>query len=254
MAELCRQSDHSAWTMRRIIHYWLDHPPVERRDLSGHCHLVIDGTFLYGRRVGAAVFLDALTHDVVAGIYGMQEGEAAMIDVCRDLQRRGLEPVSATIDGNPQLAKMLCTVWPMIIMDRCLLHIQWQGQRWCRVKPKRPEAQSLRELFAQVIHLYTHADRDRFLAQWNAWEQHDGQRIAAAPRRGWVLSDLKGARSMLAKALPNMFHYLDHPQIPITTNAAEGYFGRLKRRYGQHRGLAPHRRNGYFAWYFHLCR
>ena len=58
---------------------------------------------------------------------------------------------------------------------------------------------------------------------------------------------------MLLRALPDMFHYLDDPQIPTTTNGLEGYFSRLKSHYRQHRGLSPHKRPNYFAWYFHFA-
>ena len=74
-----------------------------------------------------------------------------------------------------------------------------------------------------------------------------------AAERGRVFSDLKRARSMLLAALPNMFHYLDDPVIPKSTNALEGYFARLKHKYRQHRGLVRSHRNAYLRWYVHLC-
>jgi transposase-like protein len=251
---LCQQSGLSAWKLQQVVHHWLDRPPDVPHDLSGHRRVVVDGTFLYGRRVGAVVFIDGITNDVIAGIYGMREGERAMIDVCRDLQRRGLQPFSATIDGNPQLQKMLYAVWPDVIIQRCLVHIQWQGQRWCRANPKTPEGRWLRDLFTQVTHITTRQARRDFLRQLNGWERCYGQQVGQASPRAWVARDLRAARAMLTKALPHMFRYLEHPGIPTTTNAAEGFFGRLKHRYAQHRGLAPHRRDAYFRWYFHLCR
>jgi len=39
---------------------------------------------------------------------------------------------------------------------------------------------------------------------------------------GYVFSDIKRARSMLLRALPDMFHYLDNPLIPTSTNGLEG--------------------------------
>jgi transposase-like protein len=252
--QLSQQGGLSAWKLRQVIHYWLDRPPDIPRDLSGHRCVVVDGTFVYGRRVGAAVFIDGITHDVIAGIYGLQEGERAMIDVCRNLKQRGLDPFSATIDGNPHLQTMLRTVWPQVIIQRCLVHIQFQGQRWCRAHPKTPEGRELRELFTQVTRVSTRPEQDRFLRQLNEWERRYGPQVEHASPRAWVARDLRAARSMLTKALPNMFHYLEYPGIPTTTNAAEGYFGRLKHRYAQHRGLAPDRRQAYFQWHFHLCR
>jgi hypothetical protein len=252
--QLCEQSGLSAWKMRQVIRYWLDHPPTSHRDLSGHRHVVVDGTFLDGRRTGLVVFIDGTTNAVVAGIFGLKEGERAMLDVCRQLERRGLCPISATIDGNPQLERMLRTVWPRIVIQRCLVHIHWQGQRWCRANPKRIDAQRLRELFGRVLHVRSDADRKRFVREWNAWNRQYGPPLLAARRRQWVQSDLKAARSMLLKALPNMFQSIACPGIPTTTNAAEGFFGRLKQNYARHRGLARHRRKAYFDWYFRLCR
>jgi len=99
----------------------------------------------------------------------------------------------------------------------------------------------------------TTAERDRFLSQVHHWEDRYGRRIAMKPERGRVFSDLKRARSMLLAALPDMFHYLNDHRIPTSTNGLEGYFGRLKQRYRQHRGLAKHNHQAYFLWYFQLC-
>ncbi len=57
---------------------------------------------------------------------------------------------------------------------------------------------------------------------------------------------------MIRNALPNMFSYLDYPEISKTTNALEEYFGRLKQKYRVHRGLSPHKRKSYFRWYLYL--
>ena len=92
-----------------------------------------------------------------------------------------------------------------------------------------------------------------FIKKLINWELKYGRLIKNQPERGRVFSDLKKARSMLLKALPNMFQYLDDPNIPATTNALEGYFSRLKSRYRNHRGLAKRKRANYFDWYFGLC-
>ena len=132
------------------------------------------------------------------------------------LADQGLHPRSVTIDGNPQLFTMLKVVWPTVIVQRCLVHIQRQGLAWCRRNPKRADARRLRELFLQVMEIHTPVERNSFppaealrragLAAWNNWERppnfDPGQRIARSPETGWVFSDLKRARSMLQKALP----------------------------------------------------
>lgn len=252
--QLVAQSGLSAWRLRQVIRYWLDHPPMDRRDLSAYRHLVVDGSFIYGRKVSAVVFIDAVTKAVVAGIYGLQEGEQAMVTLCRGLAQRGLQPISVTIDGNPQLYRMMRAVWPDVIIQRCLVHIRWQGQRWCRAHPPSPTGQHLRRLFARASTVRTPNQRECFLLRWYAWECRYGYRLDPVPHESRTQRDLRAARRMIGNALNDMFHFLDNPHIPSTTNAAEGFFGRLKQRYAKHRGLAKKRRDAYFAWYFYLCR
>jgi len=39
---------------------------------------------------------------------------------------------------------------------------------------------------------------------------------------------LKRATTLISKALPNLFHYIDNAQIPKSTNGLESFFGHLK--------------------------
>ena len=197
--------------------------------------------------------MNASHHFIIAGQYHIAENsETQLRSFFFPLQSKGLAPQSYTVDGNPQVIRVLKSLWPNITIQRCLVHIQRQGLMWCRAKPKRTEAQHLRKIFLMVTSIKTFEQRDYFLQQFHRWEHAYGHRVADISQRGWVASDLKRARSMLLKALPNMFHYLTNPSIPTSTNGLEGYFARLKQHYRQHRGLAPHKRFAYFQWYFFL--
>ena len=250
--QLAAQSGYSPRTLRRLIAYWLHQPPPIQPDFSAFRHLLFDGTILAHRK-GVFAVMDAARFAVVYAAPEMAEGPAHLQPFCATLAHHGLAPLSATVDGNPHLLRLLRRVWPTIVIQRCLVHIQRQGLSWCRRSPKRPDARQLRTLFRHVMAIHTKADREEFVAQVQAWEHRYGQRLAGQAERGWVFSDLKRARSMLLAALPNMFHYLDDPAIPKSTNALEGYFARLKHKYRQHRGLVRSHRNAYLRWYVHLC-
>jgi len=250
--QLARQSGYSRRTLHRIIDYWLQQAPPLLADLSKHQHLLFDGTFI-NKRKGVFVVMDAAPYSVVHAAPEMAEGPAHLTPFCTLLAQRGLAPLSATVDGNPHLIRILRRLWPTILIQRCLVHIQRQGLCWCRRYPKRTDARHLRALFLQVMAITTVSERDQFLVQLQEWEHRYGYRLAGLPERGRVFSDLKRARSMLLAALPDMFHYLENPAIPKTTNAIEGYFARLKHRYRQHRGLIRAHRNAYFRWYVYLC-
>lgn len=251
--QLAVQSGHSQMTLRRIIHYWLARPPKLSVDLSRFKHLVVDGSYLEGRHTAVVVIADPTCNCVVTGWYGLKEGEARMAELCRGLAADGLNPLSVTIDGLKQVQSMLVSVWPQVIVQRCLVHIQRQGLAWCRHQPKRPDTMQLRSLFRRLITIRTVSERDLFIADWSYWLERYGPAITASTETSWIFGDLKRAKSVLTKAMPNIFSYLDNPQIPISTNWIESYFSRLKGHYRQHRGLAVHHRVNYFAWYFKLC-
>jgi len=246
------QSKHSYSKLQRIIQYWLDDPLEYRTNLFKLKYMLFDGTFVHDRK-SMVVLMDSFNYEVLAGQYGVAENSISQLTLfLLPLINRGLCPKSATVDGNPQVIKLFRTMWPNIIIQRCLVHIQRQGLMWCRRFPKRADAKHLRRLFQQVTYIKTLGERDDFLLAVNNWEQKFSKRIDSKPETGKVFSDIKRARSMLLKALPDMFHYLDDPQIPFSTNGLEGYFSRLKANYRQHRGLSPKRRKNYFKWYFIL--
>jgi len=249
--QLSQQSRHSSAKLYRIINHWLkEDPPDASGNLAQHRFLILDGTFLH-RPVSIVALMDATRNRIIKGEYGVSENsERQLIQFLKPLIAKGLNPVSCTVDGNPQTIKVLRVLWPGIVVQRCLVHIQRQGLMWCRRYPKTTYAKRLRDIFLKVTQIRTKAERDLFLKDIVWWEGKYGHAIATQPNRGWVFTDIKRARSMLLKALPNMFYYLDDPGIPITTNGLESYFSRLKSHYRQHRGLRRNKLNSYFNWYF----
>jgi hypothetical protein len=225
-------------------------PPIS--NLVQCRHFIFDGTYLH-RPHGLVALMDACTYTLVAGKYGVSESSQPQLKLFFEhLISAGLNPTSFTVDGNPNVIKVLRKLWPEITIQRCLVHIQRQGLSWCRSFPKTTYARKLREIFLQVTRIHTPVDRDKFLEAVIKWESKYGTMINDRRETGYVFSDIKRARSMLMRALPDMFHYLDDPLIPISTNGLEGYFSRLKNHYRQHRGLRKEKRPDYFRWYFHF--
>ncbi len=254
MRQLSKQSGYAQRTIRRIIGYWLSRPPKFFLKPTAYKHLVIDGTYFDGRKSSVVGICDTVFGVLIDGRYGIKEGGRKMAEWCLELRQAGLMPESITIDGLPQVEALLRTIWPGVIIQRCLVHIQRQGLAWCRRDPKRAAVTHLRQLFRKVKSINSCQERDEFIAGWKEWERRFGKPIASRPGRGKVFSDVKRARSLLLHALPNMFHYLGNPEIPSDTNWLESYFSRLKSRYRNHRGLSKKNRSNYFSWYFHICQ
>lgn len=248
--QLSNESGHSQWIIRGVIAYWLKHPPAMSAIIHARA-CMFDGTYLDHSH--GLIAMMGVGVGIIAGSYGLSERPGDLKPFFRSLAERGLSPTSATVDGNRQVIQALQAQWPEMIIQRCLVHVQRQGLMWCRRFPKRLDARKLRALFLAVTAIATFAERDVWLTQLASWEARYGKRILASRETGWVFSDLKRARCMVLKALPEMFHFINHPEIPRTTNGLEGYFGRMKDRYHDHRGLARKNLSAYFQWYFHLC-
>lgn len=235
-----------------MINYYLEQAPPQTGPSLANCqHFLLDGTFLH-RPQSLIALMDANSHNVVANQYPVSERSVPqLMSFFKSLVGEGLCPRSFTVDGNPKVISVLHQLWPDIAIQRCLVHIQRQGLAWCRAFPKTGYARKLRTIFLQVTSITSQADCDKFLNVVMDWERKYGYQMDHRPERGRVFSDIKRARSMLLRALPDMFHYLDDPQIPTSTNGLESYFSRLKSHYRQHRGLSKEKRSNYFNWYVH---
>lgn len=251
MRQLAPQSKHRRGKLYRIISHWLEKvPPRDNGRLEQHRHLIFDGTFLH-RPTSIVALMDASRNQIISGKYGVSESSARQLLIFfQSLVAKGLDPESCTVDGNPHVIRAMRTLWPAIKIQRCLVHIQRQGLMWCRRYPKMASTRRLRDMFLEVTQIGSKGERDEFLESIIRWEQEYGRHIDLRPEKGKVFSDIKRARRMLLKALPNMFYYRDDPNIPPTTNGMESYFSRLKGHYREHRGLPKKKLDHYFDWYF----
>lgn len=250
--ELAKMKRTSQSTVRRVINYWLKQtPPNQNQDYSETKHLILDGTFLH-RPTCIYAAMDSQTHRLVLAAYNIKENPSDLMSFYGYLAEAGMSPKSATTDGNAVQGKQLKKLWPDIQLQRCIVHVQRQGLSWCRRIPKRTDAKHLRELFLNLTRVKAKQEAQKFIKAVFAWEKRFGSPIESSPNRGKVFSDVIRARSMLLKALPNLFLYLDDSNIARSTNAVEGYFSRLKEHYRLHRGLSKTNRYNYFKWYFYL--
>jgi transposase-like protein len=239
-------------TVRRVIVYWLKQTPdQELSQLSRTKHIILDGTFLKRPR-GIYAAMDSETHKLLYADVNVRETASDLLLFYSQLSGAGLNPESATTDGNTAQMKQLKNFWPEIKLQRCIVHVQRQGLSWCRRNPKRTDAKHLRELLLKLTEVKTKDESLRFIKGFYAWENRFGTGIEFSRNRGWVFSDIIRARSMVIKAIPNLFYYIDNPKIARSTNALEGYFSRVKEHYRLHRGLSKTNKVNYFKWYFFL--
>lgn len=250
MRELSTMKRTSHSTVKRVIKYWLKQTPDDiENNYSNIKHVTFDGTFLRRPR-GIYAAMDSETHKLLYAAVNVRETRNDLMVFYSHLSKTGLNPESATTDGNTAQMNQLKRHWPDVKLQRCIVHVQRQGLSWCRRHPKRTDSKHLRNLFLKLTYIRTKDESLRFIKGVYAWESRFGPVIESSPNRGRVFSDLLRARSMLLKSLPNLFHYIDNPKIARSTNALEGYFSRLKEHYRLHRGISKKNKSNYFKWYF----
>lgn len=238
-------------TVRRVISYWLSKNPPEQKISSNVKYLLFDGTYIE-KRTGIYAAMDANTHKIIYGEYGVNESSKDLIYFYSLLVNKGLKPIAASIDGGQQQFMYLLKQWPYLTIQRCIIHVNRQGLSWLRANPKRIESLELREILRKIHYIDTYEKAEYFIKKFYEWEEKRGIKVQSSSNRGKVFSDLIRTRSMIMKALPYLFNYLADEKIAKSTNALEGYFSRLKEKYRRHRGLSKSKRKNYFSWYFYL--
>lgn len=196
--------------------------------------------------------MDQQTGLVLAADYAVRENYKTAYRIFNQLAASGIKPLTITIDGLPCVLRAIKDVWPEVIIQRCLVHIQRQGLSWLRRRPLSLAGQKLRKLLLDITSLTTYDDKQRFLKRWRQWRRCFDDYLLTLDPKHKVYSDLQRTRSLIHHALPNMFHYLDNPRISPSTNRIESYFSRLKNIMKRHSGLTKKNRASYLRWYVFL--
>jgi transposase-like protein len=196
--------------------------------------------------------MDALTQKIISHIWETKEGYKTTIGWFRSLQARGLEPLYIIMDGERSVIRAIREVWPRMKIQRCLRHIQREGQRWLRSTPKTEAGSALRALLGTLCCIRTIEEKELFLKAHDSWTARYQDEVLALPRDQVAYKDLRRTMNLITNAIPDMFHFLDDPRVPNTTNSLESFYSRLKGDYWRHRGLSAQHRISYLAWYAHF--
>jgi hypothetical protein len=71
-------------------------------------------------------------------------------------------------------------------------------------------------------------------------------------RMWYTHKNLHSACSHIINAIPDLFSYINDPEIPKTTNELEGYFTHLKEKLTLHKGLRFEKRKNFIKWYIYF--
>jgi len=193
--------------------------------------------------------MNATDQKIISYTHAAREGATSVFSWLLDLKAQGLCPAYIAMDGERSVMSTMRTIWPETKIQRCLYHIQREGMRWLRTYPKTDAGRALRRLLQTLCGIHSFKERDRFIQRYNTWSHNYKDFVASLPKTNIAFKDLKKTVVLINNALPDMFHYLNQPSIPRTTNTLESYYSRLKSDYRRHRGLTKENRINYLNWY-----
>jgi hypothetical protein len=175
-----------------------------------------------------------------------------------NLIRLGVQIESITTDGHKSILKAIKKSLPDTIVQRCLVHIQRMCLLWLTRFPQHPAGIELRRLVLQLLYIKSDNDRLYWTQQLRLWHQRhkiylQEKTFNRQTGRYWYTHKLlRRSYLTIKRALPNMFHHLNNPKIPPTTNGIEGFFSHLKNHLDLHRGLTIQQRVNFIKWYVYL--
>jgi transposase-like protein len=222
--------------------------PEDSIDLSEYTYLVYDGTYFHKKGCFISL-MDAISQRIVSSIYAKKEGYTHVHSWFSRLQKKGLNPLYITMDGELSVIRAIGEIWPQASIQRCLYHIQREGMRWLRTYPKTQAGKDLRCLLKTLCSINTPEEKEAFMTASTAWLEHYREFVLSLPKSNVAYKDLRKTMILIFNATPNMFHYLEDENIPKTTNTLESFYSRLKADYRSHRGLTEQHKISYLYWY-----
>lgn len=192
-------------------------------------------------------------------LYRLTDGEwyEEIKEDLTNLLSMGVQIESITCDGHKALLKAVRKTCRHVIVQRCLVHIQRMCRIWLTMRPKSQAAAELRVIVNKIHTIHTHEQRNYWLAslvEWhNTHEDFLKEKSYSQTGNYWYKHKmLRRSFTVIRRALPDMFHYLNNDKIPKSTNGLESFFGHLKSHITVHRGLSRQHRRNFIIWYLYF--
>ena len=243
--------------MRRYFDDYLSHYPVWKIRPSERVNLLIDGTY-FSNKVCLIVYRD--NNVKATQLYRLSDGEwfEEILEDLQNLLSLGIQIQSVTCDGLTNIIKAVRKASPQTIIQRCLVHIQRETLIWLTRNPKSPAGKELRVIISGLHLIKSRNDWGYWvvnLIEWyNKYKEFVNQKTYHPQTNRYWFTHKSVRKSFvhIKRALPDMFHYLDNPNIPKSTNGLESFFGHLKQNISIHRGLSKMHYKNYVKWYLYF--
>lgn len=220
--------------------------------------LVLDGTSVVKRECMLLIAGDGDNHRPVSWMDVERECYDSWVVFLRDVSWRGVTPEVVVCDAQRGLLKAIREVWPQVKIQRCLIHVVRQACIWLTQNPRTKAGRELLVLVKELPRIQTKRQKRRWVRKFWRWHRRHEKFLkdrSYSPSGKWWYTHrrLRGTRSLLKNALPDLFGFVTDSSIPKTSNHVEGGLNsRLKELFRCHRGFSLQRKLILAAWFLAL--
>lgn len=220
--------------------------------------LVLDATSIAPRACMLLIAGDAGTGAPVSWSPTVRESYGSWLPFLSVMAERGICPDFIVCDGQRGLLKAIHAIWPAACVQRCAIHVVRQSLAWLTRNPKTVAGKELRLLVKGIMSIRTRRQKRRWIRSFERWcGRHRAflkERSDGPDGRWWYTHrKLRGVRSLVANATPDLFRFVSDPSVPRTSNHVEGGMNsRLKELFRAHRGLSVPKKLVLASWYLHV--
>lgn len=246
LTEIARSRHISRQTLSAWFQPFRQHYPVAPTPEDPAVVLVIDGLYLESR--SHCVLIGKTPYAVVSWLFAQRETYGAWRLFCQ----RVPAPRVVVCDGQRGMRSAIRDVWPQTRIQRCVMHVFQLATTRLTRRPKTEAGKALRALVHEMLSVRTRRRKRRWIRAYRRWETRYSaflkeRTLGQQPRkkRTWWYTHkrIRSVRALLDNALPELFTYIGHPEIPRTTNHVEGGINsRLSELLYRHRGISPEKK------------
>lgn len=217
--------------------------------------ILADG-YVYG--FGATLLVVELTTNIpVTWMFTYSENYLTWFETFKSIKDT---PFAGVFDGQKGMIKALRYRWPNIIIQRCQFHIIMRVGQLLTKNPEHEASIEFKVLVKQIAQVKTREDLGYWLYNFKLWHQsystflnektvHTSLTPTGRNKWSYTHAKLHQAYSHVKNALPFLFQYLNHPEIPNTTGRIEGLNSHLEKQLGFHYGISLSTKRQLISYY-----
>lgn len=234
-------------TVRKFKSLWGISVPLLTYKGSGRV-LIVDGIILE-RGVCILIAIDG-DGAPITWMECIRENSASWIVLLTLVKNQGVPNPSIIVsDAQKGLLGGIKSVFPTIPHQRCMTHVVRLAQAWLTRNPKTVAGQELRAIINTLYGVTSKSEAMVFKQRFSIWlTTHHSflkeKSTSSDTGRSWYTHRrLRGVRSLIVHAIPNLFTFLDIPETPRTNNKLEGGINSpIKALIRHHRGMTVQHR------------